>query len=79
MSWKYNNIENTTRVQQWGTYNVLREKVKKIKLSANDDKRIQTPDGFLLYPCNKSPGKSPCKAELMNHSKKKKKKIEYND
>ena len=69
MSGKWNNIENTTRVQPWHTYNVLREKIKKIKLSAND-KTIQTPDGFLLYPCSKSPGRSPCEAELMNNSKK---------
>lgn len=30
-------------------YNVFREKVSKIALSADDDKRIQAPDGVATY------------------------------
>ena len=44
------------------------EKVNKITLSANANKRIQTPNGAILYPCHTSPG-VVCREKSMRHPK----------
>ena len=45
-------------------HNVFTKKVNKIALSANDDKRIQPPNGVISYPYDTGPGRV-CKGELM--------------
>lgn len=57
------------------THNSFTEKVNKIALPANDDKRIQTSDQVISYTCGTDSGKV-CKSELMKHAKIK---IGYND
>ena len=47
-------------------HDVFAEKVNKIGFGANDDKRIQTPDGVTLPETD--PGRV-CKGELMTHPK----------
>ena len=46
-------------------HNVHTEEVKKIALSSNDDKRLQTYDRITSYPYGTSAGKV-CKTELLN-------------
>lgn len=57
------------------THNSFTEKVNKIALTANDDKRIQTSDQVISYAYGTDSGKV-CKSELMKHAKIK---IGYND
>ena len=44
----------TTKVQESKAHNVFKEKVNKIVLSVNNDKRIQTPDGVATYSLGNS-------------------------
>ena len=46
-------------------HDVYTEKVNKIALSSNDDKRLQTFDKITTYPYGTSAGKV-CKAELLS-------------
>ena len=45
----------------------IHENVSKISLSANGDRRIQTFDGVVSYPCGTSPGRL-WKTALMRHN-----------
>ena len=46
-------------------HDVYTEKVRKIALSCNDDKRLQTFDRITTYPFGTSPGRV-CKTELLS-------------
>lgn len=48
--------------------NVFARKINKIALSANDDKRIQTFDGVIVYPFDTGPIKV-FKGKLIRHPK----------
>ena len=50
------------------THNVYTEKVNKIALSSNDDKRLQTFNRTTSYPYRRSAGKI-CKTELLSEYK----------
>ena len=54
------------------TQKVFTEKVNQISLSANDDKRIQTPEEVISYPYNTGL-RRVCKEELLKQSKTKNK------
>ena len=45
-------------------HNVYTEDVNKIALSSNDDKRLQTYDRIISYPCGTGAGKI-CKTEIL--------------
>ena len=49
-------------------HNVYTERINKIALSSNDDKRLQTFDRITLYPYDTSVGKV-CKTELLSKYK----------
>ena len=59
------------------TYKVFSDKVNKIALSANDDKRIQLPHRIISYPYGTGPG-IVCKVEPMRHPKMEKMKMAIN-
>ena len=52
-------------------HNVFMEMVKKVALSANEDKRIQTPDGVITHPLTYH-WTIVCRTELLKHLKTKK-------
>ena len=49
-------------------HTLFTEKINKIAVTVNDDKRIQTPNRVISYPYDVGPGKV-CKVELMRYTK----------
>ena len=63
----YDDTKLITKVQK-RVAQCIHENVSKISLSANGDRRIQTFDGVVSYPCGTSPGRL-WKTALMRHQK----------